>query len=409
MSVLEQASVTPAEANQSDFTKVSFTPDLSIFRLDNLKQDDFLSLLCRRVYDVAGCNDKLNVYLNDHRVVGSFHDYIMMHLARPNNEQTTQQQDSNGQIKARKLQQSESDSETDAAAAAAAATSIERDDLVYERVNDRWQVGVAVSDSHQFQHVSFVNNVSTWNGGTHVNLVADQIAKAVGDKMDVAPQVVKNNLFVFVNCLIENPSFASQSKDTLTTKAKDFGSECKLSARFIRDLMDNTSLCANVKDWVSMRDMADMRRLSSKRTKRALHIAKLDDANLAGSKRAAECTLILTEGDSAKALAVAGLSVIGREHFGVYPLRGKMLNVEGASLDQMTKNAEIADLVKILGLNFDYTYDTAEQRQQLRYGKVMLMTDQDHDGSHIKGLFINFMHRFWPGLLKQNYLEVCLC
>jgi len=321
------------------------------------------------VYDIAGCNEQLNVVLNGKSIRTSFEDYALKHLA-----------------------------------VAREASEAPEAQMVYERINDRWQVGVAVSDTHQFQQVSFVNSVNTANGGTHVVYVAEQIAKAVAEKMNVPAAIVKNNLFVFINCLIENPSFASQSKDTLTTKAKDFGSECRLPPKFLRELMEHTSLCANVKDWVTMRDAADMRRLSAKRHRRSLQIPKLDDANLAATKRASECTLILTEGDSAKALAVAGLSVIGRDLYGVYPLRGKMLNVEGATATKLANNSEIADIVQILGLDFDKRYTTPEERGQLRYGRVMLMTDQDHDGSHIKGLFINFMHRYWPELLRHNYL-----
>merc|ERR1719224_147453 len=81
-----------------------------------------------------------------------------------------------------------------------------------------------------------------------------------------------------------------------------------------------------------------------------LYIPKLEDANLAGGGQGHECTLILTEGDSAKSLAVAGLSVIGRDRYGVFPLRGKLLNVRDANYKQVTGNTEIQNLLKILGL-----------------------------------------------------------
>lgn len=79
-------------------------------------------------------------------------------------------------------------------------------------------------------------------------------------------------------------------------------------------------------------------------------IPKLEDANDAGSKHSKNCTLILTEGDSAKALAVAGLGVVGRDRYGVFPLRGKLLNVRDASATQVSNNEEIQNLKKILGL-----------------------------------------------------------
>jgi DNA topoisomerase-2 len=135
-------------------------------------------------------------------------------------------------------------------------------------------------------------------------------------------------------------------------------------------------------------------------------LISLEYLNFEGGNRSGECTLILTEGDSAKALAVSGLSVIGRDKFGVFPLKGKMLNVRDASHRQLMDNEEIKNLITILGLNYNKTYDTPDEREELRYGKVMLMTDQDHDGSHIKGLFINLIHHFWPALLESNtFLE----
>jgi DNA topoisomerase-2 len=131
-------------------------------------------------------------------------------------------------------------------------------------------------------------------------------------------------------------------------------------------------------------------------------IPKLEDANKAGSKESANCTLIVTEGDSAKALAVAGLSVVGRDLYGVYPVRGKFLNVRDATEKRMSENQEIMELKRILGLQSGADYATAEGRASLRYGRVMLMTDQDADGSHIKGLFINFVHVLWPSLVQHN-------
>ena len=109
------------------------------------------------------------------------------------------------------------------------------------------------------------------------------------------------------------------------------------------------------------------------------------------------CTLILTEGDLAKSMAIAGLTVVGRDQYGVFPLKGKVLNVRDASIKQITGNAEITNIKKILGLESGKVY---KDLKSLRYGKVMIMTDQDHDGSHIKGLILNLFHSHYIG---QNY------
>jgi DNA topoisomerase-2 len=102
-------------------------------------------------------------------------------------------------------------------------------------------------------------------------------------------------------------------------------------------------------------------------------ITKLADANNAGTRNASRCTLILTEGDSAKALAVAGLGVVGRDNFGVFPLRGKLLNVREAKHDQIMKNEEIQNIKKIMGLQHNKDYSDVGS---LRYGQLMIMTDQ---------------------------------
>lgn len=102
-------------------------------------------------------------------------------------------------------------------------------------------------------------------------------------------------------------------------------------------------------------------------------MTKLSDANNAGTRKAGDCTLILTEGDSARALAIAGLGVVGRDNFGVFPLRGKLLNVRDAKHDQIMKNEEIQNIKKIMGLQHNKEYTDVNS---LRYGRLMLMTDQ---------------------------------
>ena len=129
-------------------------------------------------------------------------------------------------------------------------------------------------------------------------------------------------------------------------------------------------------------------------------IEKLDDAKFAGTKNSLQCTLILTEGDSAKVSAVAGVSEIpkGRDIYGIYPLKGKLLNTRGEGKEKViANNKEIIELKRIIGLQEGKEYKSIDT---LRYGKIMILTDQDVDGSHIKGLIINFISSRWPSLLK---------
>eukprot|EP00804_Cyclotella_cryptica_P000917 CCRYP_001141-RE/>CCRYP_001141-RE protein AED:0.32 eAED:0.32 QI:0/0.66/0.25/1/0.33/0.5/4/0/846 len=232
--------------------------------------------------------------------------------------------------------------------------------------------------------------------------------------INITSRMVRRHLFLCVNSLIENPSFDSQMKECLTSNPENFGSHFELPSSFLRKL-DNKSNKGGpgiVEEVIRMAMGAHQFNISrlmkeiggGKPTKRqVLSIPKLEDANLAGSTSVGSdnpCTLILTEGDSAKALAVAGLEVVGRDHYGVFPLRGKFLNVRSVTVKQLTNNAELKALCTILGLQFEKTYATTEERQELRYGHVMLMTDQDADGSHIKGLIMNMFRYYWPALLK---------
>ncbi|KAF4706709.1 DNA topoisomerase 2, partial [Perkinsus olseni] len=216
--------------------------------------------------------------------------------------------------------------------------------------------------------------------------------------MELKPFQVKNHMWLFVNALIENPTFDSQTKETLTLKIAKFGSKCALSEGTMKKVL-NSGIVDQVVNWAKFKQTATLQSKMKGGTgghTRILGIPKLEDANDAGGRHSDRCTLILTEGDSAKALAVAGLGVIGRDKYGVFPLRGKVLNVREASYKQTVDNKEIQAILKIIGLEPRKAYDGVKG---LRYGSIMVMTDQDLDGSHIKGLLINLVHHWWPGLL----------
>lgn len=212
-------------------------------------------------------------------------------------------------------------------------------------------------------------------------------------------------MWLFINCLIVNPTFDSQTKENMTLAVSKFGSKCNLSEKFIGQVM-KSGIIERVLSWAKFKEQTELsKKTTGKKQAKLKGIPKLEDANEAGTKNSLKCTLILTEGDSAKSLAVSGLGVIGRDYYGVFPLRGKLLNVREATHKQILENAEINNLITILGLQYGKKYNSVEDMKTLRYGKVMIMTDQDQDGSHIKGLLINFIHYKWPELLRQNFLE----
>ncbi|KAM0910669.1 hypothetical protein ACQ4PT_013993 [Festuca glaucescens] len=349
-----------------NWTRVTFKPDLEKFNMTELEKD-VVALMKKRVVDMAGTLGKtVKVELNGQKVpVKCFSEYVQLYIDSANKE----------------------------------GMELPR---VSQKVNDRWEVCVSLSEG-QFQQVSFVNGIATTKGGTHVDYVANQIASHVIDAVhkknknaNMKLHTVKGHLWVFVNALIDNPAFDSQTKETLTTRQGSFGSKCDLSLDFLKKVA-NSGVVENLLSWADFKLKKDLKKTDGTKRSNILGIPKLDDANDAGGKDSDKCTLILTEGDSAKALAMAGVVMVSRDRYGVFPLRGKLLNVREASAKQLTENAEIQNIKKILGLQHGKHYDSTNG---LRYGHLMIMTDQDHDDSHIEGLLINFIHSFWPSLLK---------
>lgn len=172
---------------------------------------------------------------------------------------------------------------------------------------------------------------------------------------------------VVVNALIENPQFTSQTKETLTKRIKDFGSKCEIDTKFIssgkivslsvrsfpspqkiskHDFRDDTvcrsGIVDNILDLCKAKKTKDLKKKDGRKQANITGIPKLEDANDAGGRNARHCTLILTEGESAKALAMSGLSVVGRDRYGVFPLKGKLLNVRDASHSKIMNNEEVS-------------------------------------------------------------------
>jgi DNA topoisomerase-2 len=186
----------------------------------------------------------------------------------------------------------------------------------------------------------------------------------------VKPAHVKNHLWVFVNCLIVNPRFDSQTKVNLTSTKSTFKSKWQMEDKFVNTII-KSDIIESVMTFLQAKEGKDLKKTDAKKGKGRLSgIAKLEDANDAGGRNGQHCTLILTEGDSAKALAMAGLSVVGRDRFGVFPLRGKPLNVRETSAAMITKNQEITNIKQILGLKNGVKYNDSSA---LRYGHVMIM------------------------------------
>jgi DNA topoisomerase-2 len=344
------------------YTKVTFKPDYQRLGLDGLSPD-LIALLKRRVYDISAVTDKtIKVKYNSQLVpIKNFEQYINLYI---------------GDVK-----------------------------RVYEVANERWEYAVALSPTGEFIQVSFVNGIHTSKGGKHVEYILGQIIRNLVEyiekkkKIKVNQNAIKEQLFLFIRCDIENPAFDSQTKDFMNTPSSKFGSKCDVSEKFIEKIakmgvMDAACAITEVKENKAAK------KTDGTKSKTVRGIPKLTDANWAGTDKAHLCTLIFCEGDSAKAGIISGLSSEDRNIIGVYPLKGKLLNVRGEPSKKISENKEITEIKKILGLETGKEYNPEIVASCLRYSKVLFMTDQDLDGSHIKGLCINLFESEWPSLTQ---------
>ncbi|KAI8920194.1 DNA topoisomerase [Powellomyces hirtus] len=184
----------------------------------------------------------------------------------------------------------------------------------------------------------------------------------------------------------------------MTLRPSIFGSTCTVTDAFMRKVAKLGILEATL-DLVREREAAQLKKTDGQKPSRLTGIVKLDDANDAGTRRAKNCTLFLTEGLSAKTFAVTNIPVLknGRDLYGAYPLRGKLLNVRDASVKQKLENQETTELKQILGLQEGKEYTSVDT---LRYDRICALVDSDVDRKHIQGLIINWLESSYPRPLK---------
>jgi DNA topoisomerase-2 len=346
------------------YTKITFKPDYARLGINGLTPD-IIALLKKRVYDISAITDKtIKVKYNSALIpTKNFEQYINLYIG-----------------------------EKGAAP------------RVYEEVNSRWEYAVALTPTNEFIQVSFVNGIYTSKGGKHVEYILNQITKKLGDfiekkkKVKVNPNSIKEQLILFLRCDIENPAFDSQTKDFMNTPSSKFGSKCDVSDKFIEKIAKMGVMDAALQI-TEVKDNKAAKKTDGTKSKSIRGIPKLDDANWAGTDKSKDCMIIFCEGDSAKTGVISGLSSEDRNTIGVYPLKGKVMNVRGEATKKVSENKEITEIKKILGLESGKQYANIEDvHASLRYSKVVFMTDQDLDGSHIKGLCINLFQNEWASL-----------
>ena len=283
MSIREAPKIT--KSSKKPMTRIEFLPDYARFHCAGLSNDMYY-LFLRRCYDMCALTDPVvQVHVNSVKLSAkTFDKYVDLY------------------------------------------TQEKRAHEIVQTTIGPWEIAATFSESGSFEQVSFVNGVATIKGGRHVDHIATMIVANMSEiiskkkkSIDVKPALVKNHLFLFVRATIPNPVFDGQSKETLTTPVNKFGTgKFELSDKFYAALA-RTGIVERLVEIGEAAQIKDLKKLDGKVSNRVTGIVKLDDANWAGGPKRKDCVLILTEGDSAKSMAIAGMSVVGRDR-SVFPL-----------------------------------------------------------------------------------------
>ena len=347
MSVASKPKIT--ERKQS-YTEISFVPDFQRFGMTGV-DDISYQLIRKRCMDLSATNPSLLVEFNDEKFAfKKFREYVSLYV----------------------------------------------NDFFYEE-SQGWQLGIGYSENG-FQQVSFVNGVETKDGGRHVDFISNQLSDWLRaeikrkHKVEVKPSDLKNHVFLFINCTVVNPIFASQTKEKLITEAKDFTTRHEIDVATLKKIF-KSEIVESILDWAEKKKLADDRKALRQLNKELdkTKVPKLIDAKSKTGRN--NCTLAIFEGDSASS---AFRQYRNPQWQGAFPLRGKFMNVMEQTNTKVAQNKEVQSLLAALGLRM------GEAPKDLRYGKILIYTDQDHDGMSIAGLLLNFFGKYWPELFTEG-------
>lgn len=348
---------------KTGYTQISFIPDFEKFGLEKISSD-MMELFLKNVIDTAMITG-VSVFYNDQKVsVKNLKDYARLY------------DDVNS-------------------------ISLETKDT---------ETVLAENSSGVWNAISFVNGIETFHGGVHVDAWSDALLRPVLEKINSTVKKggsplnmkdIKPYFRLFLNCKLVNPTFTGQEKSKLASPEV---AKPEILQKHVNAIM-KWPVIEKIKDILKSRELLTLKKTEKK--KGFVKIDGLDSANLAGTKDSDECSLILCEGDSAKTFAVKGIQTgvydkKGRDYFGIYPLKGKCLNVRNSNVSTIAKNKEICDVIQALNLRYGVDYNEDKNYETLSYGRIIILTDSDVDGYHICGLIINLFHKLFPTLLERN-------
>jgi len=360
-----------ATSKTSGFTEVSWTPDFEYFGLSGYTEE-MIQVMQRYVLDAAMITG-LIVTFNGARVpVRSFKEYSKL-LAPPGSKE-----------------------------------------LVHFQHPQSQCMLMGSEKNRDFQSLSFVNGVYTRDGGVHVDAWTDAIFKSLTQKINqkyksikLTVKDIKPYFTMVVHNTCPNPEFSTQSKTKLTNPKPS--PSPTVSDKQIGGIM-KWAFIEHIKKMVEAKELLSLKK-SERKSRNNRKVEGFDPANKAGGKESHKCTLILCEGLSAKTYAVTGIKegidfgagvLKGRDYNGILALKGKCLNARNASVSSIAGNKEIMNIIQVLGVQYGVDYTAPSNFKQLRYGRIMILSDEDCDGLHIQALIINLFDVLFPSLLQRN-------
>ncbi len=293
-------------------------------------------------------------------------------------------------------------------------TPLFEDVLYFEAEKDNVYVEISMqhNDSYTESVYSFVNNINTPEGGTHLEGFKRALTKTFNDyarkgkllkdnEQNLSGEDIREGLTAIISIKVENPQFEGQTKQKLGNSEARGAVDSVLSEQLRYFLEQNPTVARRILEKSIMAQRArDAARKARDLTRRKTALegsalpGKLADCS---DKNPENCEIYLVEGDSAGGSAKTARS---RNTQAILPLRGKILNVEKARIDKILANAEIKAMITAFGTGIHDDFDISK----LRYHKIIIMTDADVDGAHISTLLLTFFYRFMPELIKQGYV-----
>lgn len=355
------------------FTCIRFIPDLELFGMEKL-DDTMIGLFHKTCVDMSMVTN-LPVLLNGEKIhIKSLKDYALLY---PQKEEKP------------------------------LSITWNNNDL-QKKKGEEFEVVICPSFDEEFHDVAFVNGIYTKEGGCHVDAVASEFFKGLLTKINKGKSTnlftvkdVRPQFMIFVRSVLVNPTFSNQNKTRLQSPTP----KVEVDAKFIQTVCSKWDFMEKMNEISKAREFISLKKTEKKRGFK--RIEGLDSANKAGGKESKDCTLILCEGLSARTFAVRGIAKgwngkKGRDYFGVFPLRGKVMNVRNANTSSISGNKEIASVIQALNLKYKTDYTNEDNFDTLAYGKVMVIADADVDGLHIASLIVNLFHVLFPSLFKRK-------